>query len=100
MPRFPLPFGGLNDNEAYGDQPAETTREMINMRTVDPSTGRRRISQRSGLSKYNASQVSGTNPIKHLAPRFDLLLGRQLRQLPRLGLVLRRRQFVSTIVDV
>ena len=67
MPRFPLPFGGLNDNEAYGDQPAETTREMINMRTVDPSTGRRRISQRSGLSKYNASQVSGTNPIKHLA---------------------------------
>lgn len=67
MPRFPLPFGGLNDNEAFGDQPAETTREMVNMRTVDPVTGRKRISQRSGLSKYNASQVSGTNPIKHLA---------------------------------
>lgn len=67
MPRFPLPFGGLNDNEAYGDQPADTTREMVNMRTVDPATGRKRISQRSGLSKYNASQVSGTNPIKHLA---------------------------------
>ena len=47
-----FPFGGLNDSEAASDQPDGTTIEVVNMRPFDPISGRRRGSQRAGLTKY------------------------------------------------
>lgn len=64
---IPLPLGGLNDNERYSGQPIDTSRLLQNARAIDPTDGTRRLAQRSGLAKYNASQVSGANKIKHLA---------------------------------
>lgn len=54
MPNFelPFPFGGLNDNTAQSKQPSGTTSDAVNVRGVDPQSGRVRGAQRSGLSKY------------------------------------------------
>jgi len=66
MPYSPLtfPFRGLDDNVAFGEQRADTTRDAQNVRGVDPVTGRVRGAQRSGLSKQYTNAVNGTNPVK------------------------------------
>jgi hypothetical protein len=51
------PFGGLSDDQAFGDQPAGTTREALNVRGIDPVNGRTRMAQRAGLSKYNTNVI-------------------------------------------
>ena len=70
MPYSPLtfPFRGLDDNVAFGEQRADTTRDAQNVRGVDPVTGRVRGAQRSGLSKpYNGEVDDGnTFPVKDL----------------------------------
>ena len=62
MTEFDLPFPvkGLNDDVAFTDQPSLTTREALNMRGLDPKTGRERGAQRAGLSKYNAERIGST----------------------------------------
>jgi hypothetical protein len=54
MPNFelPFPFGGLNDNNAQSKQPSGTSSDAVNVRGIDPITGRVRGAQRSGLLKY------------------------------------------------
>ena len=54
MPNFelPFPFGGLNDNQAQSKQPSGTTSDAVNVRGIDPVTGRIRGGQRSGLARY------------------------------------------------
>lgn len=64
--RVPLPLGGLNQNEAFSEQPPRTSRDVKNMRGVDPSNGRRRLAQRSGVSKYNSNQINSSNKIQAL----------------------------------
>ncbi len=56
------PWGGLSEAFAFSDQPANTAREFQNSRLLDCRTGRARLSQRSGLSKYltSALKVQGT----------------------------------------
>ncbi len=56
------PWGGLSEAFAFSDQPANTSREFQNTRLLDCRTGRARLSQRSGLSKYltSALKVQGT----------------------------------------
>ncbi len=60
---LPFPRRGINDNWSFGSQPSETTRDAQNMRGVDPTNGRIRGSQRSGMSKHLA-QVVGTSPVR------------------------------------
>ena len=57
---FPFPQRGLSDDQSFTDQGGETTRDARNMRSVDPTTGRKRGAQRAGLSKHHNSQVAGT----------------------------------------
>ena len=64
-----FPFGGLNDSEAASDQPDGTTTEIVNMRPFDPKSGRRRGSQRAGMSKYSTQLVvSGASRVQTLLP--------------------------------
>ena len=43
------PYEGLSETYAYSDQPVGTTRDERNMRSFDPTTGRMRGTQRSGI---------------------------------------------------
>ena len=65
--RFELvfPFGGLNDNEAYSDQPEGTTIEAVNVRPFDPKTGRRRGAQRAGTAEWS-TQAATTSKIQSI----------------------------------
>lgn len=55
---IPFPLGGLNDNRSFDEQPPSTTEEAVNMRGVDPKTGRARGAQRSGTSRYNTDALA------------------------------------------
>lgn len=66
LQKVQLPLKGLSEQFAYGDQPAGTTAGAINVRSVDPRTGRRRLASRSGLSKYASSQVNGNASIQDI----------------------------------
>jgi hypothetical protein len=67
MPIEPIeiraPLKGFHEGAAYKDQPAFTTPSCLNVIDRDPVTDRQRITSRPGTSKYNASQVSGSNAI-------------------------------------
>ncbi len=64
-----FPFGGLNDAEAASDQPDGTTTEIVNMRPFDPQSGKRRGSQRAGMSKYSTQLVvSDASRVQALLP--------------------------------
>jgi len=43
------PYEGLSETFAFSDQPVGTTRDERNMRSFDPTTGRMRGTQRSGI---------------------------------------------------
>ncbi len=60
---FPIPLGGLSDNEAASKQPLGTTGKTENCRGIDPKTGRVRLSQRAGSSKLSETQVTTTGKI-------------------------------------
>ena len=66
MTDTPLPFPrrGLNDNWAFGQQPGETTRDAQNVRSVDPTNGRTRGAQRSGMVKHKAQLVGSARPVR------------------------------------
>lgn len=55
--QLPIPLGGLSRNTAKAEQPAGTSDELLNVRGIDPKTGRVRLSQRAGSSKLVESQV-------------------------------------------
>ena len=62
------PLRGLSDDMAFGDQEPGTTRDALNMRSIDPRTGRTRLSQRAGLKRFVVpdSQLSGSNKVQDL----------------------------------
>ena len=66
MTDTPLPFPrrGLDDNWAHGQQPAESTRDAQNVRSVDPTTGRTRGAQRSGMVKHTPGLVGSDRPVR------------------------------------
>jgi len=65
--KLPIPLGGLSDNEASADQPLGTTSEALNVRGLDPVTGRRRLSQRAGSSKLTTTQLVTTGKVDAIA---------------------------------
>jgi hypothetical protein len=67
MAKRPLvpPFGGRSDSDALYTQPGFTTKSTRNVRGRDPVTGRIRIAQRAGLTRFNASAL-GTGKVKAL----------------------------------
>lgn len=65
---IPQPIKGLNTDGPFGDQPPQTLRAgSENVRGLDPITGRRRLSQRAGSSKFNGTQVNPGSKIDDLA---------------------------------
>ena len=62
-----FPFAGISDDVAYSSQRERTTRNALNMRGIDPDTGRVRGGQRSGLTRYLPPQLSGGNKVQALA---------------------------------
>lgn len=70
MPRQPLPMPvrGLSDNEGYADQIPGTTQEAVNVRGIDPITGRTRLSQRAGMTKYNSAQIITGGKVDAISP--------------------------------
>tara|TARA_R100000458_G_C8278389_1_gene254496 strand:- start:5386 stop:9762 length:4377 start_codon:yes stop_codon:yes gene_type:complete len=63
--RLYFPFSGLSDSESFGDQTEGTTRDAVNVRGFDPSTGRMRGGQRSGLTKFTPTQLAD-DPVRDL----------------------------------
>ena len=62
---IPQPIAGLHTDCAVSDQPQKTARLVSNMRPVDPVTGRRRLSVRSGMGDIlGGSQVSAGSPVR------------------------------------
>lgn len=66
LPRLEFPFRGLSEDTAFEDQPEGTSRRILNVRAIDPATGMRRGSQRSGTRKVTGSGPSGSAPIKDI----------------------------------
>jgi len=67
MAQAEFPKRGLNDDTPFGEQPAMTTRDALNVRTIDPSTGRSRGAQRSGTTKFLQGALNGAQPVQALA---------------------------------
>lgn len=64
--RFPL--GGFSENNSFSDQEPFTCRDELNVRSIDPATGRTRGAQRAGLGVYSgATQLNGANKIQAMS---------------------------------
>jgi len=68
MPEFeiPHPVKGKSIDEGFDRQPEFTVRECENVVEIEPATGRRRIAQREGLSKYASTQFDTGDEVDHL----------------------------------
>ena len=68
MPDVPIghPYLGIDEDNAFSEQPPATTRDAQNVRAIQPKTGRRRTAQRSGLSLH-ATQIDATGKIDAIA---------------------------------
>lgn len=70
---LPFPLGGIDEYQAiahgklFGTRDrAPVTQSALNVRGVDPRSGRARGGTRSGLSKYVSSQINSSNPIQDI----------------------------------
>lgn len=61
-----FPFQGLSENFSFSKQAVGTSRDALNMRGLDPLTGRLRGAQRPGWAKYNSATVNGSNGVVNL----------------------------------
>ena len=62
--RFPIK--GLNDNQPYSEQPQQTTGSCVNVRAIDPKTGRTRGGQRPGTAAITSATINGANPVRNI----------------------------------
>lgn len=62
MPDVPIPFplGGLNENASFTEQLPMTSSDCLNVRGIDPITGRIRGGQRGGLERLISTAIAGT----------------------------------------
>ena len=69
MPNAPIPFPvqGVSDSFSYEDQPPGTSVEAVNVRAVDPTTGRLRGAQREGLARLSTSRLSANGKVQAIA---------------------------------
>ena len=63
---IPFPFQGISDIASPRNQPPVTTRDAVNVRGVDPTTGRETGAQRAGLEKFTNTQLAAA-PVRDLA---------------------------------
>lgn len=62
---IPLPIAGLHTDTAVSDQPPQTTRQCSNVRPIDPTTGRRRLSVRAGMADIlGGAELSPGSPVR------------------------------------
>lgn len=64
--RLPLPMLGLYEAGAHADQPVGTTPSSQNVRGRHPTTRRKQLCQRGGLTQYNTTAMSGANPVREI----------------------------------
>jgi hypothetical protein len=57
---IPFPLGGVSDAVAIHDQTPTTSQLLLNMRGLDPITGRLRGAQRAGISKFVPDQIGAS----------------------------------------
>jgi len=62
-----MPLKGISDFQAFSKQSPDTTREARNMRSQDPTNGRVRMAQRSGMSRANSSTLVMGSKVAELA---------------------------------
>lgn len=63
----PMPTRGVDENLPKGNQRPDTARDAQNVRSLDPITGRSRIAQREGHTKFAATDLGGeVYHVKHL----------------------------------
>lgn len=64
-----FPLGGINEDAAYASEPgrvAVRADHVLNLRPHDSLERRKRGGQRTGISKYFADQVNGSNAIQNI----------------------------------
>lgn len=61
-----FPMGGINRGGGFGNQPEGTCYDALNVRPHDALLKRRRGGRRTGIAKYFADPINGTNPIQGL----------------------------------
>jgi hypothetical protein len=64
---IPYPLRGQSDNFAFGSQEDDTTRDELNVRSIDPLTGRSRGAQRAGLDTFANDAQHGSAKIADIA---------------------------------
>lgn len=72
-----FPLKGLSENYSFAEgQEPGTTRDALNIRAIDPKTGRTRGAQRSGLNRFLDDVHSGAAEIQEIAsvPQAQALL--------------------------
>ena len=62
---FP-PLAGVSEDGSFSDQEAMTARDAENVVSMEPATGRTRLSKRPGLKRYVSSAI-GTGKVRALA---------------------------------
>jgi hypothetical protein len=62
---FP-PLAGVSEDNSYTDQEPATARDAENVVSLEPHTGRTRLTKRPGLKKFMAAQL-GTGKVRDLA---------------------------------
>lgn len=62
--RVPWPLRGIHRGAGFQGQPGGTTPDALNVRSIDPSSGRSRGAQRPGLSRYLDAELSSGSPIQ------------------------------------
>lgn len=64
---IPFPFKGKNSTTPASEQAPETSSDMLNMRPFHAATGKRRGSQRSGMTLYCRGAPIAVGPVRALA---------------------------------
>lgn len=64
---IPVPVGGVSETWTPTDQPPLTMPAALNVRAFDAATGRTRLAQRSGTSKFCSAQLNGSNAVQAIA---------------------------------
>jgi hypothetical protein len=64
--RIPWPLRGINRNFGFQGQPGGTTPDALNVRSIDPVSGRSRGAQRAGLTRYLDGELTASSPIQCL----------------------------------
>lgn len=59
-----FPVGGISESQAISDQAENTTPVALNVRAFDQLDKRNRGGQRTGLAKFQAAQMNGTNDVQ------------------------------------